>query len=172
MSPISQGSDPQLPFSLTFELILKVLTTPHPLASPVALTSLQVSLAAHCTSETRSCTRRNNMSEAHREQPCNALPPCFPYMPPCVDPGTIVTPCALLLPHRFRVSRLAVPPCDTVGYVTPSQRSSVKFLSSILATPHRGPSIHEKSVSMFQPEVKIGGGTLLPKLTLIKRIDG
>ena len=146
MSPISQGSDPQLPFSLTFELILKVLTTPHPLASPVALTSLQVSLAAHCTSETRSCTRRNNMSEAHREQPCNALPPCFPYVPPCVDPGTIVTPCALLLPHRFRVSRLAIPPCDTVGYVTPSQRSSVKFLSSILATPHRGPSIHEEKV--------------------------
>ena len=151
---------------------MKVLTTPHPLASPVALTSLQVSLAAHCTSETRSCTRRNNMSEAHREQPCNALPPCFPYVPPCVDPGTIVTPCALLLPHRFRVSRLAVPPYDAVGYVAPDQRSSVKFLSGILATPHRGPSIHEKSVSMFQPEVKIGGGTLLPKLTLIKRIDG
>ena len=172
MSPISQGSDPQLPFSLTFELILKVLTTPHLLASPVALTSLQVSLAAHCTSETRSCTRHNNMWEAHREQPCNSLPPCFPYVPPCFDPGTIVTPSALLLPHRFRVSRLAVPPCDAVGYVTPNQRSSVKFLSGILATPHGRPSIHEKSVSMFQPEVKIGGGTFLPKLTLIKRIDG
>ena len=53
--------------------------------------------------------------------------------------------------------------------------------TSLLAKDHRSSfyqafwqppiSIHEKSVSMFQPEEKIGGGTLLPKLTLIKRID-